>query len=193
MNGFNEDRFILNEVERLVGEYDVSTIVETGTYEGQTAAVCAGLVNRVHTIEIDTERVHARCGHLRLHRNVTVHCGSSADLLPAILKREAQAGARVLFYLDAHWHEHWPLLDELVAIANAGLNACVIVIHDFKVPGKDFGYDTYRGQVLDFDYVKSSLEQIYGPAGFNHAYNDRAEGARRGVLYVTPAQRTCHE
>jgi hypothetical protein len=60
----------------------------------------------------------------------------------------------------------------------------VIIIHDFKVPGKPWGFDSYGGKDLDLDYVRESLSYIN--QDFNLSYNQVAEGNKRGILYALP-------
>lgn len=184
MSGFNGDTYICGEFARLVSRWSIKTIVETGTCHGATARLLAGMVPVVHTIELDP-KWFLWSAHLDEFRGVTRHRGSSPDVLAKILPDLTRP---VMFYLDAHWKAYWPLLDELRVIAEHSMDDAVIVIHDCKVPGRNFGYDVYDGQELCFDYVASSLQHIYGDNGFAYYFNDKATGARRGVLYVTPAK-----
>lgn len=178
---FNGDHHLLAEVRSLVSRWRINTAIETGTHIGATARGLSEFVASVETIEIDPQRF-AQCEHLDQLGNVRRHLGSSPEVLERILP---DVDEPVLFYLDAHWNEYWPLLDELKVIAGRGLERVLIVIHDVRVPEKHFGYDCYKGQVLDLDFVEDSLERLYrGP--FNHYYNEEAAGAERGVLYVTP-------
>jgi hypothetical protein len=88
-----------------------------------------------------------------------------------------------LFYLDAHSHIETPLLDELKAIAEAEIKP-IIVIHDWKIPDRpDLGYDSYNGQDYTFEWIKPSIEAIYGDE-YAYYYNNQAEGAKRGVIYI---------
>jgi hypothetical protein len=91
---------------------------------------------------------------------------------------------KVLLFLDAHWEASCPLLDELAAIAESGMKP-IIAIHDFKVPNKDFGFDSYNGQDYTWDWIAPSIEKIYGK-DFKHYYNTVAEGAKRGCVFIEP-------
>jgi hypothetical protein len=68
---------------------------------------------------------------------------------------------RILFYLDAHWGEYWPLKDEILSIANScAKNKCLIIIDDVLVPWRaDIPYDEYHGQPLSLEYVIQELRQ----------------------------------
>ncbi len=107
--------------------------------------------------------------------------GNSPTMLENILPTTRGV---VFFYLDAH-NPDCPLLDELSRIAKHCPDRAVIAIHDFVVPGKNFGYDSYNGHDLNFDFIKDALPAIY-LKGFTYHYNDQAEGARRGIIYIEP-------
>jgi len=118
-------------------------------------------------------------------KNVNVVLGSSPDFLDSILCGPMLKIKRILFFLDAHWDDYCPLLDELKLIADNNLEP-VIAIHDFKVPDCPLlGFDSYKGQDYDFDWIKPSIEKIY-PDGYVVEYNNEAEGAKRGVIFIYP-------
>jgi hypothetical protein len=60
----------------------------------------------------------------------------------------------------------------------------VIVVHDIKVPGKDFKFDTYRGVDLTLELIKPHLDKLRFP--WKYEYNTESEGHRVGALFVTP-------
>lgn len=179
---FGGDRYIAAEVRRLVRAHGIRTIVESGTFRGATAAALGDLGLPVHTIEIDRDCYQHASAALAERKNVTVHHGCSAEVLPRLLEAIERPA---LFYLDAHWNDDWPLLTELGAIARHGLSDAVIVFHDVQVPGQPFGFDEYQGQPLSLELLAEPLRAIY-PDGFAYHYNEQAEGDSRGVLYVEP-------
>jgi len=97
------------------------------------------------------------------------------------------SGSKTLVWLDAHWNSHCPLLEELEAIAEVGIRP-VIMIHDWQVPGRpDLGYDHFPdGRPFELSAISDHLDAIYGAGGWDHHHNDKAEGAKRGILYVEP-------
>lgn len=111
--------------------------------------------------------------------------GSSEKVLRELLEDKAITipGPYCLF-ADAHWNSYWPLLDELKVISDLGLSETVIIIHDFKVPGKPWGYDNHGGVELDIDYVRESLLKIN--PNYKISYNEEAEGNKRGICYCCP-------
>ena len=203
---FNDDIVLQEAVCTLIREYHVRFAVETGTYKhGHTAAFLAGLVERVHTVEVNKEYYDASGENLKACPNVVRHLGRSQVKLGRII-RELQAaqslswtpGTRsdipfqeavqpvtpILYFLDAHWQAENPLLQELDIIAEFDPQP-LIMIHDMKVPGRyDLGFDTYGGQDYDYAWVEPSLRKIKGP--WVSRYNSVATGAKRGVLFVLP-------
>jgi len=181
-DAFNQDHHVQSEFRRLVDKWSVETIIETGTYHGQTTEYLASLGPVVHTIEIREdyrEEALARVGGLP---NVTSHLGNSPEVLERILPTLA---GPVLVFLDAHWQAYCPLRDELRLLALHFPNRAIVAIHDFKVPGRDFGYDRWEDRDLELALIEDLLPALY-PAGYEHHYNELAEGARRGVIYIEP-------
>jgi hypothetical protein len=80
-------------------EHGLRVFVETGTYMGETAWALRRDFDRIETIEL--EPTLARLAGIRFGRtrNVRVHQGDSAMVLPRIL---ATLDEPALFWLDAH-------------------------------------------------------------------------------------------
>jgi predicted O-methyltransferase YrrM len=181
--GTFSDQYFKKEVCRLIDKYNIKTVVETGTYEGQSSIEFSKLVDNVHTFEIN-KRYHDESAELlKDYPNVTQYLGNSAELLCNVIPKIDDE--YVLYFLDAHWYNYCPLLDEIRAIAKYGKNKSIIIIHDFKVPGKDFGYDDYNGQAFEWSWVEPEIKKVYGDK-FKYYYNTEADGVYRGVLYVEP-------
>jgi predicted O-methyltransferase YrrM len=183
LQGYEGDENIHLEIKRLVDLHKIDTIIETGTYLGGTTVRFAELVTNVITIESDTQsQKTAYNDRLKNYPNVWSILAHSQDVLSETILNNVNN----LFFLDAHWENFCPLLQELQIIANEGIKP-VIVIHDFKVPNRpELGYDSYKGQDFTFEWIKPSLDAIYGDGGYNYNYNGKAEGAMRGVIYIEP-------
>lgn len=188
--GYEGDNFIHGELERLCKQYNVSHIIETGTYRGATTKRLATIrgPRSVYTVEVVEKNFEIAHGQLESLLNVRAVLGNSVDILPKWLTTLAGIADGFLFFLDAHWESYNPLLDELKLIADFNLKP-VIFIHDFKVPDHpEFGFDSYAGQDYDFEWIKPSIERIYGAYGYDYHYNSEASGAKRGVIYIYPKQ-----
>lgn len=180
-NAFNGDDLLLARFAELVKEFDIKTIVETGTFEGKTTDALASLVPQVHTIEVN-KNYQAKAKQNCKNKNITFHLGSSVDVLPKIIGKLNNP----LFFLDAHWQKYCPLWDEIRIIGEAGLKP-VIIIHDFKVPGKGgFGFDKWNGKDISHANVKAAIDKVYGPNGYTHSTNTQAHGAMRGAGFYLP-------
>lgn len=141
-------------------EYNLKVAVETGTWKGESTALFALLFSEVHTIEVLDSHYKIATENLAQFSNTHCHFGSSPETLNRILP--ALAGQPALFYLDAHWNEYWPLLDELDAISKTHKDNCVVVIDDIKVPGRpEIPYDSYGKSECSYEYVQEQLSKIF--------------------------------
>lgn len=182
--GFEGDVYLRTYFEILVDQHDIKAIIETGTYLGSTTVKFAEIVDKVFTIEIKKE--YQDKAKVKFEgKNIESFLGNSAHVLPKVIEKVNGLG-NILFFLDAHWNDYNPLLHELKIIADAGLKP-VIAIHDFKVPDRpDLGYDSYKGQDYDFNWIAASLNAIYGHGGFTYFYNETATVGKRGVIFIEP-------
>jgi hypothetical protein len=183
--GFGGRSAVYYEVAALASKHGIKTAVETGTYKGWTTVALAEVFSEVYSVEVNREYHLESAEKLSKWKRIMCYHGNSADWLRRLLPNLRQP---VFFYLDAHWYEDWPILGEIGAVSEASHSGAVIVIDDFKVPGRaDFGYDTYGGQELNWDYVKEAVSSIYGKKGFRYYYNDSLAGSTgNGVLFVEP-------
>jgi hypothetical protein len=176
---FEGDTFIGLEILKLRDKFKLKNCIETGTQYGSTTKVFAELFSRVITIEADKD--YLKIARERVNsKNLTFLEGKSEERLLDINVDN------VLYYLDAHGCNvgGCPLKKELDIIAGKEGKTGCIVIHDFKVPGKDFGYDTYDYE-LSFEEIESHLNKVY-KNGFEYHYNEEANGANRGIIYIYP-------
>jgi hypothetical protein len=179
---FNGDHNIEKEILRLKKAYKLTLAVETGTYLGYTTLWFSKNFEKAISIDIKPNTSLEVKKELIKKNNFKLYAGDSSKHLKTILQG---INDNMLIYLDAHWYGSWPILDELDQIAEIGIKP-VIVIHDFFVPNnKNLGYDTYKGQKLDFEYIKPSVKKIYGNSGYQYYYNSKYSGAKRGVIYIT--------
>jgi len=181
--GFEGDTILRGFFEQLILKHGIDTIIETGTYMGATTRQFSDMADKVITIEANEQYFNSAKDNIAGINNIEQHLGSSVHVLPLVIPA---ANGKLLFFLDAHWGDNNPLLQELAIIALAGLKP-VIAIHDFKVPNHpELGFDTYNGQDYEWSWIQSAIEAIYGPDGYNHYYNTDARGAKRGVVFIEP-------
>lgn len=148
--------FLANLAERT----SVATAFETGTYLGYTTLFLSCFFDRVFTVEIDHVRFLQIKPRLEPYPNITAYEGHSVKVLHEALP--SLKGESVLFYLDAHWLEDWPLLGELEEISHTHKDNCIIVIDDFKVPSHpEIGYHSSKTDDCSFEYIAAKLDQIF--------------------------------
>lgn len=179
--GFEGDLFLKLEFEKVIQRNEIEAVIETGTFHGNTTKQLSKMVRFVHSIEVNPENFAIASNNCKHIDNVGIYLGSSEKMLQDIFKK-VNLENKFLFFLDAHWEDYNPLRDELKVIKESGLRPCII-IHDFKVPNKPFGFDTYKGQDYELSWIKDLLIDIYGP-DFKYYYNEQAEGANRGVIFI---------
>ena len=118
-------------------KYDIHTLVETGTAQGDLTA-CAALnhYDLVHTIEMQQEYYDFAKAKLSRFPYVFCHLGNSSDILPKIVAE--LDGASAVYFLDAHYSGpgtaqgdvDTPIMCELGAI---GKGKNVIIIDDARL------------------------------------------------------------
>ncbi len=176
---FDGDTFLAEAVIQLVVDWHIRSVIETGTETGVTSNAFASMVPCVFTI--DMER---KFGELK--SNVRFLEGDTRFMLEEAIMA---ATLPVLFYLDAHSADMRfpnPLYDEL-GIIGRHVSDPIIVIHDCKVPDHpEFGWASYSNGDIAFDAISHLIPPIY-PQGFRATHNERATGAKSGVLFITPA------
>lgn len=185
---FAGDIHMEGEMIKLRDQFNLDTFVETGTCYGSTTLWAAQhFRERPITMEVNEAFLGVAQGRFsEAGAAITSQLGDSAAMMPACCEAIKSSGQSALFFLDAHFEAHCPLLQELAAIAAAGLRP-VIIVHDMMVPGRpDLGYDTWEGQKFTFAWLRPHLDRIYGNNLWGHHFNNLATGAKRGVLYAYP-------
>ena len=182
----NQDTFAQNEFLRFKEDFGLKYAVETGTCLGYTTDFLCEHYEKVHTIEINEKYLDiALQNRLNNRKNVVVYIGSSENQLINMIN-ELPSKENIFVFLDAHWGEHCPLKDELRQISDSGIKP-VIAIHDFVVPNHpELGFDSINGQPFTYEWLKNDIDSIYGDTGYNYHYNSESEGAKRGIIYITP-------
>jgi len=187
-NEFNSDRYAAEDIVKLKNFFDIDVMIETGTFYGATTRYLSTIAKEVHSIEIVANTYdHAKNAMEKEGKfnNVKLHLGNSSNVLDNILKTIDKTKP-ILFYLDAHWYDYWPILDELKMIGKYCHNNAIIVIDDFQVPNNDLGYDSYGSQPLNYDYIRSTLKVVYDTYGYYYNSDKKADGNRRGRIYIYP-------
>jgi hypothetical protein len=181
MESFNGDHFVREEFIKIKEKFNVKNVVETGTCLGSTTMFFSENFDNVFSVEInDTYLQIAK----ERNPNANYYLGSSDILLPSIIENLI---GKTIFFLDAHWENHCPLLAELDCISKMA-DKPIIVVHDFFVPNSNLGYDAYNGQVFNFEWIKPKLDLVYGIDNYDYYYNsnETSTEVKRGLIYIIP-------
>lgn len=187
---FENDIYLKAVIESLVAGHKVRSVIETGTEYGGTANAFARMDGVQIVVTIDIKR-QVEPGDLS--PNVFFIEGPSEVKLPEAIEYVLEPGLLpILFFLDAHSSidtDECPLRKELTHIIGYAqameVAPPIIVIHDCLVPGRTFGYDTYKDGPICWEWVQDLVDLIY-PRGFSRHYNSIAAGSKRGCLFLNP-------
>jgi hypothetical protein len=195
---FNGDTYIGPEIRKLITRWGIKSIIETGMWSAHTTREFIKMCPKVITIDPTWDHLFEEFGPTAINDLIKLGIkpikGDSSKCLTSVIDDYAEAP--ILFYLDAHGGGENnsnvnPFLEELDQISGSDRckDTCVIAIHDFQVPGKDFGYnggDWGKGwEPLSYTLIRDYLSKIY-TKGYNYHYNEKADGLCRGIIYIYP-------
>jgi len=179
---FNGDFEFSDKLIELIKRYDLKWVIETGTSNGNSTRQLATMFSQVYTIELNRAQYEVTTPFLKQFPNTTAYCGHSGKMLSQLLQ-DLKLTGNGAFYLDAHWYNDWPLLDELKAISNSNVKGhSLIIIDDMDIPGIVEG-DKYGNRVLNLEYVK---EDLLKTGVVNYEYHIPKLPQFRGKLVAKP-------
>lgn len=158
--GIQGDRVMRNIIQLIGEEYNITSVIETGTYKGHTTTLLANLFPalNVYSCELVMENYLEAKINTKTKPNIAIFNMTSPEFLKKIIK-DGLAGETPLFFLDAHWLHYWPLEDELNIITSK-LKSAIIIIDDFKIPDHQrFEYDNYKEKSCSTDLIKPALKK----------------------------------
>jgi hypothetical protein len=176
---FNGDPYVQVEFLNLRDRFSVRNVIETGSCLFTTTKWFSRNFSKVYTFEINPEFYNIGKTKVEDSEHVESHNTDSVSGLKSII---GSLSGQSLFFLDAHWGENCPLLDELDVISGCKIPP-IIAIHDFKTDDPSFGFDSYGNREFDLNYINLALMKIY-PKGFDYYYNLKGAGAKRGLIYI---------
>ena len=185
---FGVDSIMVDTLLKLKKSFNFNVFVETGTDRGLSLKVLHPYFSKLYSCEITKERWQYY-DELLENNKVKIQLGSSLEWLPTFFKEIGND--KFFLFLDAHCQGNYPILDELKIVSDFNYKP-VIIIHDFD-NGKGFSYigkqlytekKIYGNPITDslnFDYVKESIEKIYGKDGYIFETNKKCEVNTRSV------------
>ena len=170
MRAFHGDRCYQKLVLSICSQLPISSFVETGTHFGNTTEYMANAITLpIFTCEVKESYFHSSAERLKQYKNVKVFQASSEQVISQAIDQKL-LGPLPFFYLDAHWYDYWPLLDEIEVITSR-VPRCIVIIDDFQVPGcpeyvfceggggsAEFsGRTTVDNRICNFDLIQAKL------------------------------------
>jgi hypothetical protein len=115
---------------------------------------------RIYSVDRDTERQEMVKGVFSSNPNIKIVNDFSENFIKnEIDKGEFSDSDNIMFYLDAHWGNNWPLRNEIKQVLR--LKRSIIVIDDFIVPGHPFfGFDIYKTKLCGWYYIRDLFKNV---------------------------------
>jgi hypothetical protein len=186
---FNGQRQRVAAVAAMFRAVPFATVIETGTYRALTTRHLRRTTSApIATIEVNPRYFEYSKRRLRGLEQVKQFLGHSPAVLERLRHDDEWLAEPCFFYLDAHWLDDLPLLDELRVIRQ-GWREFAALIDDFRVEGDDgYFYDDYgAGKTLALPLLTGVPEladlHVFWPA----AESRRETGARRGWVVLASA------
>ncbi len=119
--------------------HSLTTLVETGTYHGDTLYALRDDFTSLHSIELSKDYYALSQSRLQQYPHIKIHFGDSAEMLAKVISQLNDKPT--LFWLDAHYGnyrdegaahgiEYAPIIHELTAILKGGKNSSYNIIID---------------------------------------------------------------
>jgi len=183
---FNGQKRRVEAVAAMFKAVPFATIIETGTYRALTTMHLRS-VSAVPIATVEVNKRYLDYSRRRLRKFDSVHqfLGHSPEVLQKLRRDAVWQVQPCFFYLDAHWLNDLPLLDELHEIRQ-GWTDFAALIDDFRVDGDEgYQYDDYGpGKTLELSLLAGVEEladlSVFWPA----ASSGKETGARRGWVVV---------
>ena len=164
---------------------DFQIILETGTYLGLTTA----FMNHESGLPVRTTESNSRFYGFSKERfkkipGITGQYSDSRAFLRSALDEITSKDKPIFLYLDAHWNEDLPLLEEARIVFTKHPKS-VLLIDDFKVPtDSGYGYDDYgNGNTLHLEYF-DPISDMGFKAFFPTLPSEKETGAKRGCVIL---------
>lgn len=187
---FNGQEFRQKIFFQILENIDVDLIVETGTFRGVTTEFMSEhSTSKIITIEANKRFYSFSKLRFLSNKNIVLKYGDSRDLLKEVLSDPKFGSQCIFFYLDSHWEEDLPLVEELKIIFKNCMNP-VIMIDDFKVPEDNgYKYDDYGpGKRLSLE-IFDEISDVIIYKFFPREKSENETGAKRGSVIITHSEK----
>ena len=169
--GFHEDQYCVRVIDDLVKIMGSRVFVETGSYYGCSLEYMTANyeLDRCYSCEPESNHYDRTINRITEggYTGVSVFKTVSQSMLNEIIAKHKDETDETdlnngIFYLDAHGYGFdWPLRDE-VELVTSNIEGGYIIIDDFQIPNQPhFGYDSYQGQICNFEYIRHQIKSDY--------------------------------
>ncbi|MCX6253814.1 MAG: hypothetical protein NTV31_04980 [Bacteroidia bacterium] len=182
---FNEQENRKKIFQNILETVKIEIIIETGTWIGNTTGYLAQKSNLpIYTCEIDKRFYNISKMRLTDFSNIKQSLSDSREFLRSFLNSDILT-KNTLFYLDAHWYEDLPLMEEIEIICNNWIDF-IIIIDDFKVPNDDgYGFDDYEeGKSLSLETFSEIFLKYNLVPFFPLLPSHQETGKKRGCIIL---------
>jgi len=188
---FNGDKYVEQEFLKLKKTFNLHVAIETGSCCYGTTKFLSENFSKVISIELNPDNAKIGLKNILNKKNVLACLGNSEVVLENIVKNHIKKEDRCVFFLDSHWGENFPLLNELDVLSNLKvIQPPVIVIHDFCTWDNRLYYFVYNNIALDYNYITTSVEKLQNnfKVKYRFYFNEwsKTTGAKSGVIYLWP-------
>jgi hypothetical protein len=187
---FNGDTFVCREFLKIKEKLGITVAVETGSCMYSTTEWLGQNFDRVHTAELNAEFAQHGVHKISGMANVQPEIKDSVVFLKDLMNRLGKQD-RVLYFLDAHWGHHCPLMEEITALLSSPTELPpVIAIHDWYTGDERLGWDEYNGQRFEYSWIEPKIKELEKAHGciYTHYYNTESENGLRGLIYLIPVK-----
>ncbi len=200
--GFADDELTAQQIKKIIDTHGVRNVVETGIFEGKTTNRFRLMGVNVIGVEINPEYaensktlIEREGGNVEIIKKfwetnektlldssvVKIILGNSPDVMKTVAPI-LQKNGLTLYFLDAHWGDYWPIRDEIAVLQN--YDNLIIIADDFKVPGKDWGYVSYKGKDLDWHYIEDVVNGFKKKYRYFYSRELSEKSALHGKIYI---------
>jgi hypothetical protein len=162
--------------------FNSEAFIETGLFRGGTPTIIRSWFPNIKIYEIEINPEFYNYGNELFCNdpNTEIILSDSKKYLEHNIEKFKKY-SNPLFFLDAHWDpNNWPLREEIKYICE--LDNPIILIDDFKTPGKPYGYDSYKGKECSKDYISDLIKPFTDYIYFCENANQDGQGC--GVIFI---------
>jgi len=187
--GFNSQNHRKKIFKELTAAINFENIIETGTFLGDTT-YWISQHSKLPIYTTETNNIYYCISKKRFlilnNQKLFISNLDSRKFLKQIFDANNILNRKVLIYLDSHWDQDLPLLDEINFICAKSVEF-VVMIDDFKVPfDEGYGFDDYGGMnVFNLEYIKDCIIKFGLSVFFPALHSSSETGAKRGCVVLT--------